>query len=142
MYIQNYLEVIKNVYSTCIIYYTSGDCNYAGTRELQVKELLEKFFIMELEKIRPKWLVNITGYPMELDMYNEKTKIGIEYQGIQHYQETPFFHRTPTSFQEQLDKDKLKRILCKENGIFLIEIPYYEKNIIKLVCNIISSYFK
>ena len=75
-------------------------------------------------------------------MFKNEYKIGIEYQGIQHYEYTPFFHRTPTVFQEQLDKDENKRNICRDNGIFLIEIPYYEKDVIKYICNELNKYFK
>lgn len=118
-----------------------GICNYAGTTEIKVKEQLEEFLKVKFKKVRPEWLINITGYKMELDMYNKELQIGIEYQGIQHYEENLFFHRKSGSFQEQLEKDKLKRELCKENGVFLIEIPYYEKNINNYLCKVLYHYF-
>lgn len=77
------------------------------------------------EKCRPDWLINpISEYPMELDGYNEELKIAVEYNGKQHYEFSNFFHSTLDKFNAQLSRDNLKRQLCKEHDIFLIEVPY------------------
>lgn len=51
--------------------------------------------------------------------------LAFEYQGIQHYQEDPHFHRTPTAFQEQQQRDAKKLALCADN-VAVIVIPYWE----------------
>jgi hypothetical protein len=56
---------------------------------------------------------------MELDGYCEELKIAFEHQGIQHYKHVKHFGST----DEIQSRDKLKRILCKNKGIELIEIP-------------------
>lgn len=69
---------------------------------------------------RPKFLKGL-----ELDIYIEEIKVGIEYQGIQHYK--PIKHwggqEALTKLQE---RDSLKKELCKNNHISLIYFEYYE----------------
>jgi len=51
----------------------------------------------------------------------------VEYNCIQHYKYVPFFHKTKDSFYNQKYRDDMKRRLCRENGITLIEVPYTVK---------------
>lgn len=70
----------------------------------------------------PKWLISDRGRRMQLDGYCEELRLAFEYQGVQHTKEVPrFFHRD-RRFKDQLSRDRLKRSLCKENGVTLIEI--------------------
>jgi len=76
-------------------------------------------------KVRPYWLKNPkTGKELELDFYNEELKIAIEYNGIQHYQFVPDFHKNPADFTNQVERDKYKVYKCKEKEINLITVPY------------------
>lgn len=72
---------------------------------------------------------------MELDGYNDELKIGLEYNGEQHYHYNPFFHkRNEENFIKQQQRDKLKKELCKQNNIYLIVVPYWiidKKNFIQ-----------
>ncbi len=64
----------------------------------------------------------IKGY--ELDGYCEKLKIAFEYNGEQHYKPVKLFggnHR----FIQQVIRDSSLRSKCSEQGIRLIEVPYY-----------------
>jgi hypothetical protein len=83
------------------------------------KEIIEEIFDEIFVKMRPKWLEGL-----ELDIYNEKLKIAFEYNGIQHYEYVPYFHRQESKFIKQQENDKKKIKLCKENNIKLIIIPY------------------
>ncbi len=77
------------------------------------------------QKLKPKFLRNPqTNCLLELDIYNAYLKIAFEYQGIQHYKFMKFWHRTFRGFINQVKRDKIKKKLCKENGVILIEIPY------------------
>jgi hypothetical protein len=83
---------------------------------------------------------------LELDGYcdtcgpNRDIKIGFEYQGRQHYEYVPYFHGTdPVAGKEllrkQQERDRIKRDECKEQGIHLIQVPFYinnKENYIKL----------
>jgi hypothetical protein len=93
--------------------------------ELQCKLHLENIFKIPFYKIRPNFLRNeVTGYNLEIDLYNDDLKLGVEVQGDQHYKFTPFFHRNKETFMLQRYRDEMKKEKCKKEGITLIEIPY------------------
>lgn len=66
-----------------------------------------------------------TNRCLEFDAYANETMIALEYNGIQHYEFPNPFHTDEKSYQEGVERDNLKRRLCIEHGIKLIEIPYY-----------------
>ena len=95
--------------------------------EIETKRVLEKIFNKPFEKIRPAFLNNpVTGgiHNLEIDCYNDELKLGVEYNGVQHYKYTPFFHKNKEAFHNQKYRDELKRRMCKDNGICLIEVPH------------------
>lgn len=69
---------------------------------------------------REKWLEKL-----ELDIFIEELAIGIEYQGIQHYQVIKHWDGEDGLKKRQAN-DAKKRKLCKENGITLIYFNYTE----------------
>jgi len=94
--------------------------------ETECRRVVENMFNKPFKKIRPNILSNpITGNNnLEIDCYNDDLKIGIEYNGIQHYKYSPFFHKNKEAFYNQKYRDYMKRDLCEKNGILLIEVPY------------------
>lgn len=95
--------------------------------ETECRRSLESILKKPFAKARPDFLRNeVTGgvYNMELDCYNPELKIAIEYNGQQHYRFIPYFHRNKDRFINQRYRDVLKRKLCEENGVTLIEVPY------------------
>jgi len=99
--------------------------------ETRTRKFLEDYFEKSFPKARPDFMVNtVTGsrYNLELDCYNHELQLAVEFQGIQHYRYTPFFHRNKEAFYNQKYRDEMKRIRCKELGIKLIEVPYTELN--------------
>ena len=93
--------------------------------EIRAKMVLEHIFKRPFVKIRPDFLRNeVTGYNLEIDLYNDDLKLGIEVQGDQHYKFIPFFHRTKDTFVKQRYRDEMKKMKCQREGITLIEIPY------------------
>jgi len=99
--------------------------------ELECKRVLEHIFQKPFLSVRPDFLRNnVTGgnYNLELDCFNEELKLACEYNGIQHYKFTPFFHKNNESFLNQKYRDDMKRRICKDNNITLIEVPYYIKH--------------
>ena len=64
---------------------------------------------------------------LQLDGYNARLNLAFEYNGQQHYEYTPVFHRTLKGFEEQKKRDKKKLKLCEEEGIELIVIPCTKK---------------
>lgn len=95
-----------------------------------VAEVLEQILSSKVERnIRPNFLRNpVTGKNLELDCYNEEYSIAVEYNGIQHYKYPSAFHKSEEEFYNQLKRDKLKKKLCDENGVYLIPVPYWVDN--------------
>lgn len=57
---------------------------------------------------------------------NGKLACIIEYDGLQHFQYTPFFHKNKLGFQRQKEMDVQKNKYCLIRHIPLIRIPYWE----------------
>lgn len=87
-----------------------------------------------MRNIRPHFLKNPkTGCNLELDMFeafddNIKDKnsikdgIAIEYNGLQHDEFVPTFHKNHDAFLDQRFRDEHKMKICKEKGIILIVV--------------------
>lgn len=87
------------------------------------RELFKYIFDEDFPCKKPAWLVNGEGTRLELDGYSEKLGIAFEYNGEQHYEFIDYFHKNKT-LDEQIERDKIKRRLCEEHNVTLIEIPY------------------
>jgi hypothetical protein len=93
--------------------------------ELECRRYLETIFQVPFPKARPNFLKNpITGNNLEIDCFNPTLKLGVEYNGQQHYSYTSYFHRNADASMNQKYRDELKRRICHENGVNLIEVPY------------------
>jgi hypothetical protein len=95
--------------------------------EKECRRVLQKIFNKPFNNQRPDFLLNpVTGgkFNLELDCYEELLKLAVEYQGRQHYEFVPYFHKNKEAFYNQMYRDDMKRRMCKDNGIHLIEIPY------------------
>ena len=90
---------------------------------LLVKQYMEKYNVEVKHHLRPHWLT-----PQELDIYFEidNKKIGIEYQGEQHYKPIEYFGGEE-GLQETKKRDKKKKRLCKKNDVILIYYNYDEE---------------
>ena len=64
---------------------------------------------------RPSWLS-----PQSLDIFIPQLKIGVEYQGIQHYRAVEFFGGNE-AFEYRKKLDQQKREKCIKNGVLLVE---------------------
>jgi len=98
--------------------------------EIECRKVLEDLFGTPFEKARPDFLNNpVTGgsQNLELDCYSPLLKLAVEYNGIQHYNFTPYFHKNKEAFHNQKYRDELKRRMCIDNMITLIEVPYTVK---------------
>lgn len=102
-----------------------SSCN-KGKSEKMVREIVEEITGLKCPSVKPKFLKNKkTGYNLEIDCYNEKYNFGIEYDGLQHSQYVPYFHRNGIKdFEDQQKRDKFKDEKCKDNGTILIRVPY------------------
>lgn len=90
-----------------------------GRSERLSREMMEEFMGLPFPSARPAFLSGL-----ELDGYNEALQLAFEYQGIQHYEYHPHFHRSHKEFYAQQERDQRKYKTCKEEGITLILIPY------------------
>ena len=80
---------------------------------------------LPFSSVRPSWLKNPeTGGILEIDCYNQELKIGVEYNGIQHYVYPNVYHKSLIEFKNQVRRDQFKIKKCEENGIYLITVPY------------------
>lgn len=98
--------------------------------EIECKRVLEKIFNLPFNKTRPDFLRNpVTGnnFNLEIDCYNPNLKLGVEYNGVQHYKYVPYFHRNNEAFLNQKYRDLIKSQFCKNEGVILIEVPYTVK---------------
>jgi hypothetical protein len=93
--------------------------------ETLCRDIAQKVFGKPFKKIRPDFLKNkVTGANLELDIFNEDLKVAIEFNGEQHYKYIPFFHKNYEAFLNQKYRDEIKKMLCKQHGIHLIEISF------------------
>lgn len=98
----------------------SGCPNCASYRSQKLcRQIFEELFNKPFPTKRPKFLKGL-----EYDGYNEALNLAFEYQGIQHYEFTEYFHRTEDALEKLQENDKLKLQLSKDNNITLIIIPY------------------
>lgn len=88
------------------------------TRQI-IQEITKKTFV----KTKPLWLINDRGNQMEIDMYNDELKLGIEYDGKQHDKLT-YYSKTQDKLNHRMEDDQLKRKLCRVNGVTLICVPH------------------
>ena len=104
--------------------------------EQATREVFEKLFNEKFPKVHLPFMERL-----ELDGYCEKYNIAFEYQGIQHYEFTSFFHNSVDDFEKQKERDERKKKLCFENNINLIEISckYNYKNLEELIWYIRKS---
>lgn len=86
------------------------------------RTFFEQLFNTDFPTKKPQWLKpNGWMQPMELDGYCEELKLAFEHHGQYHYKKIKFFDGGNTRLSVQ-ERDKLKRQLCKKNGVTLIEI--------------------
>lgn len=96
--------------------------------EQECRRVLQMLYRRPFTKQRPKWLNNsVTNNNLELDCFNDELKLAVEYQGRQHYEFIPFFHKTKEHFRNGQYRDDMKRRLCRDNGVRLVEVPYTVK---------------
>ena len=86
--------------------------------ELSLFHAVRKKHPDTLYQYRPDWLGR-----QSIDLYIPSIRTAIEYQGIQHYHPVAFFGGEEALAQRQ-ELDSLKKQLCAENAVRLIEWPY------------------
>jgi hypothetical protein len=111
-------HIFTKTFQSLIIGTWCPKCLYKS--EEACREVFEKIFPFKFPKKRLKSL----DY-LELDGYSSELGIAFEYDGRQHSEYIPHFHRNGTKdFMEQQERDYKKEDLCIKNGIMLIRIPH------------------
>ena len=105
----------------------------ASRGEIMIHEILEDAGLnFEEEYIFPG-LTSNNGRPLRFDfaVFDDDGNIDflIEYQGSQHYQASSKFGGKKGLFQQQFNDNK-KRRFCALNDIKLVEIPFWEENLV------------
>ena len=86
--------------------------------ELSLFQEIRKIYPDTLYQYRPEWLGR-----QSLDLFIPSISTAIEYQGIQHYYPVGFFGGEE-AFSQRQELDKIKKQLCSEHQVRLIEWPY------------------
>lgn len=99
-----------------------------STIELKIQNILNELNIKYKKQYS---FVDLTGKKDKLRFdfaifKNDELYALIEYQGEQHYKSEEYFGGEE-KFLQVKEYDKRKKDYCKKNNIFLIEIPYWEK---------------
>jgi hypothetical protein len=68
-----------------------------------------------------------TGISLEIDGFNEKNKLGFEYQGIQHFKFNKYLHKDFKNFKRVKKIDRIKIKYFKENNFKLLIIPQFNR---------------
>lgn len=56
----------------------------------------------------------------------------VEFDGRQHYEYVPYFHKTISGYKRQQEWDRRKNKYCLMHGIPLIRVPYWDLDILTL----------
>ena len=92
--------------------------------ENKIRRILQNHFQKEFKKVRLPCLRNpLTNRNLEIDL-----KLALEFNGIQHSEYIPHFHKSHKEFENGILRDLIKAKLCKENGIKLVTIHHWEIN--------------
>lgn len=108
--------------------YESPDTNPIPKESIGEKicrNFLENTFKKPFPKCRPDWLKNpVTANNLELDCFSSELNLAVEYNGRQHYEFVPKFHKTKNDLYNQKYRDDIKKRLCYKNGVDLIIVSY------------------
>lgn len=108
-------EIYNDIYTQLL---TDGKVKARWTSEYNLYEIVQSLFPDAIYQYHSKWLKH-----QSIDVYIPSIRVGLEYQGIQHYQPIEHFGGKG-SFIARVELDARKRKLCLENGVRLIEIKY------------------
>src|SRR6266480_7874539 len=87
------------------------------TRCIQIaKEVLNEEPVVEY---RPSFMQGL-----ELDAFFQKYRIALEVQGAQHRLHNTSWYKDVKKLEDIVNRDRQKRCICQDNGIFLIKVWY------------------
>ena len=97
----------------------------AWKNEFMLYKYIKEFVPDTVFQAKPKWLK-----PQSLDVFIESQSIGIEYQGIQHFQPIDYFGGQK-GYLTTVKRDEKKKQKCNEQGVQLL-YWYYQDEVTKL----------
>ena len=103
-------------------------CNSQSYKEAKFREMMESIIGKPFKKVRPTWLRNKKGNRMEIDGFNEELMMGFEFQGRQHFEYIPYWHKTKEKFEYDQKADEYKRKILLDKGIKMW-YPSYKLNL-------------
>jgi len=123
---------VWNCYPTNVMHHNRW-CKRCSNRKHKSEEIVRKIFEglfnARFHTVHPSFLFNKkTGKPLELDGYNADLKVAFEYQGPQHYRNLNLKNPRSSDVSYIQKNDRIKCRLCKEQGIKLIKIRYFNPN--------------
>jgi hypothetical protein len=95
------------------------DCS-ASFGERKCKAAMEQLFGVKFVKRRFSDMKGIGGKSLEIDLYNDELKLGLEHQGAQHFIRKKYFGEH--KYDGVREHDRRKKAYCAKRGITLIEI--------------------
>lgn len=105
----------------------------ASRGEICIEEILKDAELNFKEEFSFEGLNSSNGRPLRFDfaIFDDDGKLDflIEFQGRQHYEASSKFGGKKGLYQQQFNDNK-KRRFCALHDIRLIEIPYYEENLL------------
>lgn len=116
-----------------LLYKKSSNCPRCRTNESQGSKTIEKYLIEKDFTYIKEYTLLPTKLRLDFYIEYKGRRIGIEYNGRQHYEYTPYFHQSLDAFYNQQLRDIKKQEYCDINQIILLVIPYtlYPREIIE-----------
>jgi len=102
----------------------------ASKGEKAIYGYLNKYNVIYLTQHKFNDCRNIYPLPYDFAILDQEKNLRmlIEYQGIQHFEDIPYFTDDKYNFEYRQNNDRIKREYCQINNIDLLEIPYWEIN--------------
>ena len=103
--------------------------NKPSKGEQKLIELFKKNGIQFLREVSFEDLKGKKGSLLRYDFglfKNKKLICLIDFDGRQHYEYVPYFHKTYSGFLKSQERDRRKNKYCLMKGIPLIRIPYWD----------------
>ena len=115
-------EFNLNIYQKlCNILNVDSSTSVRWKNEYHLYNLIKKHYSDAVYQFRATWLG-----AQSLDIFIPSLNVGIEYQGIQHYESVSLFGGED-ALHTRKSNDEKKRAKCKENNVILIEWPYTDE---------------
>ncbi len=109
----------KKLYKTVVeALKEKGEYTVKWKNEFNLFLLVKEFFPSAIFQFRDIWLDR-----QSLDIFIPELKLGIEYQGEQHYKSVSFFG-DEEDYKKRKENDEIKRNKCRQEGVSLVEWPY------------------